>query len=185
LKIFPSQWLVTLAAVLLFAEVGLAADSPTSREYQLKAVFLFNFTHFVNWPPTAFPDSHAPFVIGIIGNNPFGSYLDDTVRGEKVDGRPIVIQRYRRPEEIEICQVLFISRSQARELPTILARLNRRGVLTVAEFEGFATRGGMIRFLTDDNKVRFRINLAAAKNVHLTIDSSLLRAAEIAHTGED
>jgi hypothetical protein len=91
----------------------MSAQTAPSREYQIKAVFLFNFAQFVEWPPAAFRDSNSPLVIGVLGDNPFGTYLDETVRDEKVGNRPLEVQRYQRVDEIKTCHVLFIGPSGA------------------------------------------------------------------------
>jgi hypothetical protein len=156
----------------------LSAQTATSPEYQIKAVFLFNFAQFVDWPPKAFADAQTPLVIGILGEDLFGSYLDETVRGEKVNNRPLVVQRFRRIGEIKACHVLFISRSENARLEEILASLKGRSILTVGDNDDFALRGGMIRFVTEKNKIRMRINLEAVKAANLTISSKLLRLAE-------
>jgi hypothetical protein len=169
-------WMLIL---LLASSLKLSAQTTASAEYQIKAVFLFNFARFVDWPAKAFPDADSPFVIGVLGDDPFGSYLDETVRGEKVNGHPLTVQRYRRVSEIRACQVLFISRSEADRLEQIVASLRGRGILTVGDTDDFAARGGMIRLATEKNKVRMRVNLDAVKAANLAISSKLLRVAEI------
>ena len=176
-------WLAAGAAATVPADS--LAQSPASPEYQLKAVFLFNFAQFVEWPASAFPGPDAPLVIGILGEDPFGPYLDETVRGEKVNDRPLVVRRFRSVEEISTCHILFISGREMGRLRGILDSLRGRSILTVGDVEGFATRGGMIRFITDQNRIRFRINLDAAKAADLTISSKLLRAAQIVPSGKD
>lgn len=156
-----------------------------SREYQLKAVFIFNFAQFVQWAPSAFADANAPFRIGILGDDPFGNYLDDTIRGEKIGGHPLIVQRYHRPEEIQNCQLLFISSSETRRTKQILAGLKGQSILTVGDAPGFSKNGGVIRFVTEQNKIHLRVNLAAATNASLTVSSKLLRLAEIVPPGED
>jgi hypothetical protein len=162
----------------------LAQAKPPS-EYQLKAVFLFNFTQFVEWPAEAFPESQTPLVIGILGEDPFGTYLDEAVAGEKANNRQLVVERYRRPQDIKLCHILFISRSEADRLEQILAGVSGRRILTVGDVDGFAGRGGMIRFVTERNKIRLKINLEAAKAAKLTISSKLLRPADIVTTGKE
>jgi uncharacterized protein DUF4154 len=157
----------------------LGAQSARALEYQVKAVFLFNFAQFVGWPAGAFPDSVAPMVIGVLGNDPFGPYLDETVRGEKVHGHSLEVHRYRNIEEITTCHILFISPSRERRLEDVLGNLKNRAILTVGDDLGFARRGGMIRFVSEKSKIRMRINVAAATAANLTISSKLLRAAEI------
>jgi hypothetical protein len=170
--------LFLICAFLLCSAIKSDAQTNTSPEYQLKAVFLFNFAQFVDWPPKAFPDPQAALVIGVLGDDPFGSYLDETVRGEKVNNRPLLVQRYRRVAEIRTCQVLFISPSETDRLEQILTGLKGRNILTVGDSEDFALRGGMIQLVTEKNKIRMRINLEAVKSASLTISSKLLRVAE-------
>jgi hypothetical protein len=175
-------WLI--ASIILFS-VGPAAAAQTaiSREYEIKAVFLFNFAQFVAWPPEALAGPQAPLVIGVLGDDPFDGYLDDTVRGEKLNNRPFVVQRYHRVEDIDACQVLFIGRTNPDQLVHIMAALKGRSILTVGDTEGFAQDGGIIRFVTKNNRIRFRINVEAAEAAHLVISSKLLRLAEVAAPG--
>ena len=171
-----------LLLAVLWAFVATSSAQPVAREYQVKAVFLFNFAQFVEWPARAFPDAAAPLVIGVLGQDPFGSALDETVRGEKIGDRPLVVRHFPRVAEVDQCHILFISRSEAGTLDEILATLKSRSILTVADTEGFALRGVMIRFLTENNHIRLRINLDAAKAAGLTLSSKLLRPAEIVTT---
>jgi hypothetical protein len=165
---------------------GFAGEAAAAtEEYQLKAVFLVNFALFVEWPPEAFPAPGAPLVIGILGQDPFGSVLDDTVRGETANGRTLTVKRYRRAEDVETCHILFIDRSEAARLSSILKSLQGRSVLTVGDFDGFSRGGGVIRFSTVNNKLKLRISLDAARNAQLVISSKLLRPAEIVAGGED
>lgn len=167
-----------VCALLLFNALELRAQTAPSGEYQVKAVFLFNFAQFVDWPPKAFAEPQSPLIIGVVGDDPFGRYLDETVRGEKANNRPLVVQRYHRLGEIKTCHVLFISRSEAERLEQILTGLRGRNTLTVADIDDFALRGGMIQLVTEKNKIRMRINLEAVKAANLTISSKLLRVAE-------
>ncbi|MGH8478321.1 MAG: YfiR family protein [Gammaproteobacteria bacterium] len=179
-----AAWLV-LSAWLLSSALGLSAEPAAPREYQLKAVFLFNFAQFVEWPPQAFADAQTPLVIGVLGRDPFGAYLDETARGETANNRSLVVQRYGRVEDINTCHILFISRSEGDRLEHILASLRGRNILTVADTEGFALSGVMIRLVTVENKIRLRINLEAAQAANLRISSKLLRTAEIISSGND
>ena len=167
---FVALWLAIFAT---------ASQAQPTDEYQIKAVFLFNFAQFVEWPAESFADSHSPLVIGVLGRDPFGPHLDDVVAGESINQRPLLIRRFRRVEEIETCHVLFIAESENTRLEQILAHLTGRSILTVGDGEDFARRGGVIRFLTEKNKIRFRINLTAAKAGNLIISSKVLRSAEV------
>ena len=168
-----------LGLLLLLGGRDASAQTPPSREYQIKAVFLFNFAQFVEWPPAAFANSNAPIVIGVLGEDPFGEYLDETVRGERVNNRPLEVQRYRQVDDIRTCHVLFVSRSESSRLESILATLRGRSILVVSDGDDFIQRGGMIRLAAAQNKIRLMVNLEAARAASLTISSKLLRSAEI------
>ncbi len=125
------------------------------------------------------------FCYRILGDNPFGAVLDEAVRGEKVNGRTLVVRRFSTKEEVKDCQVLFVSQSEAAQLEQIVAGLKGRNVLTVGDMEKFTDRGGMIGLVTENNKIRMKINLDAVKAANLTISSNLLRAAEVTGHAKD
>lgn len=178
------------AATLLLLPLALlrapAADVPApSNEYQIKAVFLFQFAQFAEWPPPAFAAANAPFVIGIIGEDPFGAYLDEVVKDEKIGARPIVIRRFRDVAETERCHILFVSRSESARLEKIISHVDRHSVLTIGDADAFTRAGGIVRFVMEGGKVRLRINVDAAKASGLTISSKILRPATIVTAGRD
>jgi hypothetical protein len=164
---------------------NLPGQTGISTENKVKSTFLYNFAQFVQWPAEAFPEAETTLVIGILGTDPFGGYLDEIVRGEKLNNRTLVIQRYQRVEEIKICHILFVSQSETNRWDQIFTSVKGRGILTVGDVEDFTRRGGMIRFVTEKNKIRFRVNLEMAKAENLTISSKLLRSAEITGPGKD
>jgi hypothetical protein len=171
-------WLI-LPFLLLESSFVLPVQTKTSPEYQVKAVFLFNFTQFVEWPANAFPSEQSPFVIGVLGEDPFGSYLDETAQGEKVNGHPLLVRRLQNAEEARLCHILFINWGKGDKLKQLLADLKGRSLLTVSDAADFARQGGMVRFITENGKIRIRINLEATKAANLTVSSKLLRLAEI------
>lgn len=152
------------------------------QEYELKSVFLYNFARFVSWPPSAFPDAQAPIVIGVLGADPFGPVLDRTIENEAVNGRRLIVRRFGRHEEIGDCHILFIGPSETARFEEHVAALRGRSVLTVADQPGAAQRGVMIRLITEQNRIRLRINLEEARAAGLTLSSKLLRPAEIVTT---
>lgn len=174
LRSTPSKILVGVMLALSFSAIRMPVQSAPATEYQVKAVFLFNFAQFVEWPPG---EGSAPLVIGVLGQDPFGGYLDQTVRGERVNGRPLIVQRYHRVEDIRSCHVLFISRSESDRLDQIISSLKYRRILTVCD--STSGRGVIIRLVTEQNKVKLRINVEAAKAANLTISSKLLRLAQL------
>lgn len=172
-------------APLVFIQMAWMAHAEIPKEYQVKAVFLFNFTQFIEWPTNAFPDAQSPMTIGVLGDDPFGNFLEETVRGEKASGRPIIVKHFQSVENLGNCQILYVSTSEAKRMKTILAALKGRKILAVSDLVEFAQNGGAVRFVTEQNKIHFRINLEAAKKAGLTISSKLLRLAEIVEPGKD
>jgi hypothetical protein len=168
--------LAVLGVLLGFAGPGPAETKPVDLEYQVKAAFLFNFAKFVEWPPDAFPDPATPVAICVLGEDPFGQGLDAVVEGETLNGRRLVVRRLRDLLQTRDCHVLFVSRSE-KELPALMAGLRSGGVLTVGEGDDFLEQGGMIRFVLEQNRVRFDINLDAAERGRLKLSSKLLRLA--------
>ncbi len=156
------------------------ASAPT--EYEVKAVFVLNFARFVAWPAQAFTNAAQPFVIGVLGNDPFGPQLDDAVRGEQAEGHPLVVRRFQDVADVGNCQILFIDQSQAAQLPHILAALDHRSTLTVTDMQGASRRGVMIQFDTINHHIRLRINPDSARAAGLTISSTLLQLAQIDRT---
>lgn len=170
-----------LGLALLLTLAGLMGAAAPVSEYQLKAVFLFNFAHFVEWPPGALADEKTPFVIGVLGKDPFGGSLEDVVRGEAVSHHPLAVERYADVSRLRSCQILFIPAGELEHLGQILDALKGHSVLTVTE--GPAPPGVVIALLKEDSHIRLRIDLAAAKANNLTISSKLLRPAQIVGAG--
>ena len=173
-----------LLAGSMFAAEPPAAPTAAG-EYQVKAVFLFNFAQFVEWPSRTFVDARAPLVIGVLGEDPFGTYLDDLVKGDKIVERPIVIRRFQRIEDVGDYHILYISNAESGALDKIIPALKDRSVLTVSDAVNFSRQGGMVRFVTESGKIRMRINVEAARAAALTISSKILRPATIVTREKD
>jgi hypothetical protein len=171
-------WSMAAGLAIMGVQSG-AAQTVQASASEVQAVFLFNFAQFVDWPAEAFSDSRAPLVIGILGKDPFGDFLDETVRGETVRGRSFRVDRYRRVEEVRECHILFISRSETKRVDSILAALKDKPILTVSNDDDLERGGGIIRFILDKSKIRLSVDLEAAQAARLTFSSKLLRSAQI------
>jgi hypothetical protein len=167
-----------LGALLAAGQLN-SASQEISREYQIKAAFLFNFAQFVEWPAGAFPHASTPLCIGILGTDPFGAALDETVQGETIHNHPLVVTRSSQVEDLKACQLVFVSESERDRVGEVLAALDPQSVLTVSDIERFAERGGVIRFFVQGNRVRFEINPASARREGLKISSQLLALGRI------
>ena len=164
-------WLVSVS-------VGHAQEAPPT-EYQLKAAFLFNFAKFVEWPPAAFAGAKAPMIIGILGENPFHDDLTRTIGNKTIDEHPLEIKelQFSSLAQATNCHILFISTSEKKRLPEIFAGLKGASVLTVGETDRFTETGGMINFVPEGTKIRFKVNQDTASKAGLKISSKLLSLA--------
>jgi hypothetical protein len=170
----------TLLAGLLCAGTPVSrsgAAAPTEQEVQ--AVFLFNFSSFVDWPAAAFSSPSQPFVICLLGAAELAANVEQAVRGENVDGRPMLVRRFRGDEQPGDCQILFIDDSQEAHLARMLDAARDRPALTVSDLDGASQRGVMVQLVNERNRIRLLINVEAARAAGLTISSNLLRAAQI------
>ena len=178
-KLLAATRLLLAAAVMFVAPARAHAQQAAPQEFQIKAVFLFNFLQFVEWPSAAFADVNEPIRIGVLGEDPFGSALDEAVHNETIRNRTLVIQRSRRLEDLQNCHLIYISRSERAHVDEILAGINRDPVLTVGDIDGFARRGGVINFYLEGKRVRFEFNAAAAQQRGLKMSSQLLSLGKI------
>lgn len=165
------------ALVLLCTVMVSPIFAQKASEYQVKAAFLFNFSKFLEWSPEAMGEDDEPFVVGVIGTDPFGNYLDDIIAGEKMMAHPMTVKRFKSAEEIDRCHILFINmRGKTSE---VLNALKGKSILTVSDDNDFSRTGGIIRFYTENETIHLEINIQAAKAANLNVSSKLLRIAKI------
>jgi hypothetical protein len=173
---------VAIALALAMARpASLFAQAKPPTEYEIKAAFLYNFAKFVEWPPTVFRGPKVPLNICVFGRDPFGRALDDALLGKAIGDHPATLERARQISELASCHIVFISGGESPRLAEVLGSLRGRNVLLVGETEGFASAGGVIQFVLDENRVRFAINPDAANRAGLKISSKLLALATIVH----
>lgn len=170
-----------LLLTLLYATTTplLFGQGESATEYQLKAAFLYNFAKFVEWPPAKTPRADSPLVIGVIGKDPFGSDLENTLQGKLVEQRPITIRRFNSLGDLAGCHILFIASSEQDRLGEILHAAREMSVLTVADGGEFTGQGVAIGFRLQGGMIRFLINPNAAERAGIRISSKLLRLAQI------
>lgn len=156
-----------------------AAEQPRSAsEYDIKAVFLYNFTKFTDWPENAFPSTNSPIIIAVAGQDPFGKALDEVMKGEAVRRHPLQVQRLNGGAPIPHCHILFIARSEKDRLDSLLKEVQGRPILTVADTPRAAERGVMVNLVVQES-VRMEINQAAIAAARLQVSSKLLSLARI------
>lgn len=176
-----------LAVLVLLSprfQPGASAQANQATEYQVKAAFLFSFAKFIDWPEKSFADPQSPFTICVIGRDPFGTVLDLDSSGKTIGDRVVIVNRFAFSSatvSARKCQVAFISASEQSHYREIIDSFRGQSTLLVGDADGFASSGGAIEFLLEQNHIRFAINPEAADRADLKVSSKLLALAEIVH----
>lgn len=170
-----------VAWLVVSTQIAAAQALPRS-EYEIKAAYLFSFGKFVEWPPQE-SDDPSRFTICVLGVDPFGAVLDRTVAGATIHGHAVSVRRVISVDEAAGCHIVFVSGSEERSAGAIVETLRRTAALTVSDMPQFASRGGMIEFVTAANRVRFQINVEPARSAGLSVSSELLRVASTVLNG--
>ncbi|HMJ70415.1 MAG TPA: YfiR family protein [Cyclobacteriaceae bacterium] len=165
--------LILLQCLGALAFVGRAHGQPVN-ELQIKAVFIYNFTQFIEWPAETFESPQDPFIIGVLGENVFGRFLEEAVADERYQSRPIVVKYFATPKDVGNCQILYVG-----SLPKPGKVTGEHPVLTIGERQDFMEQNGLLRFYKEGKKIRIEINNQAASDAGLTISSKLLQLATV------
>jgi hypothetical protein len=165
--------LYSLASSVIAA--GGMAEKPS--EYEVKAVYLYNFAKFVQWPAGEPSGETDAFTVCVLGEDPFGRILDFTLAGETLHGKKTATKRIERARDARGCRIVFVSGSEERRIRSVLGALKGMNVLTVSDMDDFAERGGMIQLVMDEDRVRFEVNLTVATSEGLEMSSELLKVA--------
>lgn len=171
-------WLLLLAAVI---PNRLTAQQAAPLEYRVKAAYLLNFTRYVEWPPSAFTGPGDPLRVCVLGSDPFGDVLEQTLAGRTAQGRPVQLLHVESAAQARRCHVVFISGEEWARHPDVLAAVRSAGVLTVGEGSRFAESGGVLSFVPVQRTVRFAVNLGASEEARLRISSRMLELAAEFH----
>jgi hypothetical protein len=165
-----------LTALLIGAVRGVPFAQDVSREYRVKAAYLYNFVKYVEWPDTA----KGRILICVAGQNPFGTELESLIRNERVHGVPLATEVI--IESRTDCDVLFTPSTS--NIPVYLKAVAGLPTLTIGETPRFVQQGGMIGFYADGGNIRFEINPTAVARGQLRISSRLLQLARIVEPEE-
>jgi YfiR/HmsC-like len=152
-------------------------EAQSTTEYQVKAAYLFNFIRFVEWPDAPPADTPSKWTIGVVGNSPVSDELSKLVESKSILGRELQVKTFQATGNLRACNILFISESEKKRLPAILAGLRGSSVMTVADMEHFIDEGGMVQFVVEDARVRISIDVGATGRARLKVSSKLLALA--------
>jgi hypothetical protein len=167
-----ARWCRTLLAIFLTLPVLAVADTRSADS--IKTAFILNFVKFTDWPANL--GASDRFLICSLGAHVLSGNLD-ALQGRIVKGREIRVRESTRPSELHECQVLFIAADEESRVEWVLQRVAKLPVLTVSDAPNFIQSGGIIGLFIEEDRLRFDINLAAARQNSLALSSNLLRLA--------
>ncbi len=146
----------------------------------VKAAFIYNFAQFTGWPNSAFgAAADSPFVIGILGPDPFDHALDRAMEGKTVRGHPVQVKYITAPADLAACHLVYVPAAAEAQLDDLFRVTANRPVLVVGETDALMRAGGAIRFFAEGDRLRFEINPAVAPKCHLRFSSKLIKLARI------
>jgi hypothetical protein len=172
------QWMIIIIAA---AALGLSEPcrGEPSREALVKAAFVYNFTQFVKWPENALGERGTPFIVAVVGDDPFGGALEKAMANKAVEGHPVAVKYFASADQIQACQLLFVPVPEDGATPAILAKVAGTRVLTVGEGDSFMPSGGGIRLFVEDGRMRFELDPDVLDASNLKASAKLMKLARI------
>ena len=162
-----------VASVLAFASCPcFGADT----SHQIRSAFIYNFAKYIDFPAESLAGGKT-FVVGVEGDDGYGGDLESALAGKLTGGRPFAVKRVHSESEMRSCQFLIVGETTASGTKRVLRAVQGTPVVTIGEGSDFAREGGVIAFVTQNNRIRFDINLAAAKESHISVSSRMLELA--------
>jgi hypothetical protein len=167
--------LLAIASALCLTRGAVAA----SKEYEVKAAFTYHFTQFIEWPTDAFATDDAPFIVAVMGHDPFDGAMEQAMTNKFVGKHPIVVKHFDSANDIGPCQILFVPANLDDSLRAILDKVGKSPVLTVGESDAVMPAGGAIHLFLEDNRMRLEINPDVLDAAGLKASAKLMKLARI------
>ena len=174
--VFIQLAIATIAIAIQSPSLAIGQTQMAENPNKIKAAFLRNFAHYVNWPSHAFPDGRSPWNVCILGPDPFGEVLESTLAERTEQDRAFRIFRADSLERLPRCQIVYVTYNSAAKRQAALTELRDKPVLTVGDAPDFLEEGGVIRFQVED-RIRMNVNLDQARAVSLNIQTRMLEVA--------
>jgi hypothetical protein len=169
----PFAMATFLVLAMTASRVAARADSQLT-EAQARAGFLYNCALFVQWPAGVV---HDELLLGIVGSDAVAA-LADTMDGRQVNGHTLRVKAVAPTDDLRGFHILYVG-SAVHTNATLLASVRDQPVLTVGESNDFTGQGGVVRLYTDDQRLRFEINMTRVEHVGLQVSAKMLGLATI------
>ena len=185
--------LLVVAAVCSLADGDRGKEPP---EYRVKVVLLEKFADFVDWPSnSSVNNTSTPFCICVIGENPFfvmkkgkktsEDWLNVLYNKRKIREKKVKIRFISDVKDIPGCNLLFISKSEKKNLSEIISIANKNQVLTVGDTPGFAKKRVHINFYVEKGAMKFEVNETAIRGSGFRVSYHMLKLAKIVNPWDE
>lgn len=146
---------------------------------QVKAAYIYNFSLFVEWPEKSFSTQNSPYTVCVLGDDRFSEALVHTLKGRGSKGRLFEVKASKWPQDLAGCHIAYVGPASSKEPGESIKYFSGQRALVVGDFAGAGDMGAIINFFTEGDRVRFEVNLAAARKAGYSISSRMLQLARI------
>jgi hypothetical protein len=176
-RTFHFGWATAIGLILMLS-APCRADGPT-REQQVKAAFIYNFTQFVDWPPEAFDKDDSPLIVAMLGDDSLAGALDKAMDKKTAGSRPIVVKHFATLDDLGPCHLLFVPATQDSNLSALFDKIKGKPILAVGESDAFMPAGGTMHLFLEDGKMKFEVNSDVCDAIKLHPSAKLMSLARI------
>jgi len=162
--------IVSIFVLLFFLTSGFKLGTTVDTNAKIKAVFIYNFTKYIEWPQSY---KEGEFTIGIVGETPLYSELIKMTETKKVANQTLEVKKFTSPTEVTKCHILFVTKENGSDLTAIIKKLKNNSTLLVTEENGLMEKGAGINFIIKDNRQKFELNKGNVEKYKLKISSNL------------
>lgn len=162
--------LVPIFIVLFFLTSGFKLGTAIDTNAKIKAVFIYNFTKYIEWPPSY---KEGEFTIGIIGETSLYSELIKMTETKKVANQTLEVKKFETPSDVTKCHILYVCKDKSGNITDIIKKLKNNSTLIVTEDVGLVDKGAGINFIIKDNRQKFELNKSNVEKYKLKVSSNL------------
>ncbi len=180
-RIFLSLAIIVLSTTMHLLTANSHASTP-QKEYLVKAAFIYNLLRFTQWSKDVTKEDIG---VCIAGKNPFGNTLN-RIENQKIGNKKILLYQSTSIQDLDLskCNILFASKYEKKTPFEIIKQSQNLPILTVSDSKNFAQNGGIVEFITENGKLKFKINKKSLDKSKLKLESMILELSTIINTSE-
>jgi hypothetical protein len=158
-----------LLLLLGFYMLGMQVCHAQSEKF--KALFMYNFTKYIEWPATT---RQGDFVIAVLGNSPMTKELEIIAGKQKVGSQNILVKTFNSVDEIDFCHILFVPASKSSSIAQIIEKINGKSILIITDKTGLASQGSCINYVNDGDRIKYELNRKNIEKRGMVVNSALV-----------